>query len=293
MPPVATAARWALPALILGALAIALAPILVRLSEVGPVATAFHRMFLSLPILGLWALWSRRQAPAAPLGRRARWGLLVAGCCFAADLGVWHISLGLTSVANATLLPNLAPVFVTLGAFLLFGERVRPRFLIGLVLALGGAVLLTGAHARLDPTQFRGDVLASLTAVFYAGYLLAVGRLRARVATPLIMVASGAVTAAVLLPMALALGEPLWPSTTAGWGVLAALALVSHAGGQSLIAFALAHLPAAFSAVALLVQPAGAALLAWLLFGEALGLGQSLGAAVILAGIVIARLGSR
>lgn len=289
----AAAQRLALAALVLGALAIALAPILVRLSETGPVATAFHRLLLALPVLGVWTAWDRTRTPSARLGRRAQWGLAIAGLCFAADLSVWHVSIGLTSIANATLLPNLAPVFVTLGAFALFGERFRPTFLVGLALAIGGAVLLTGGNATLDAATLKGDLLAALAAVFYAGYLLAVGRLRARVSTARIMLTSGAVTATALLPLALALGEPLWPASPGGWGVLIVLALVSHAAGQSLIAYALAHLPAAFSAVALLVQPAAAALLAWGLFGETLSLAQSLGAAIILGGIVIARLGSR
>jgi drug/metabolite transporter (DMT)-like permease len=74
--------------------------------------------------------------------------------------------------------------------------------------------------------------------------------------------------------------------------VLLALALLSHVGGQSLIAYALAHLPAAFSSVSLLLQPVAAALLAWLILSEALGLLQGLGGAVVLAGIAIARRGS-
>ena len=107
------------------------------------------------------------------------------------------------------------------------------------------------------------------------------------------MLKSGVVTAAVLLFLAVATGERMWPSTTARAGrSLAGLALISHAGGQSLIAYALAHLPATFSAVGLLLQPAIAALLAWLLFAEAIGGWQAAGAAVILAGIVLARRGS-
>jgi drug/metabolite transporter (DMT)-like permease len=75
--------------------------------------------------------------------------------------------------------------------------------------------------------------------------------------------------------------------------MLIGLALFSHAGGQSLIAYALAHLPAAFSAVSLLLQPAVAAILAWVILGEAMGPSQGLGAMMILVGIYFARRGSR
>ncbi len=104
---------------------------------------------------------------------------------------------------------------------------------------------------------------------------------------------SGTITALALLPLALLTEDRLLPATAQGLAVLAGLALFSHAGGQSLIAYALAHLPAAFSSVSLLLQPAVAALLASLLLAEPLTALQGLGAAVILGGIVLARLGSR
>ena len=93
--------------------------------------------------------------------------------------------------------------------------------------------------------------------------------------------------------MALLSGESLIATTAYGWAVLLGLALISHAGGQSLIAYALAHLPAALSSVSLLLQPAVAALLAWIILGEALGPWQALGALIILVGIYLARRGSR
>ncbi len=93
----------------------------------------------------------------------------------------------------------------------------------------------------------------------------------------------------MLLPVALLSGEELFTSTFYGWAVLLGIALVSHIGGQGLIAYALVHLPAAFSSVSLLVQPVAAAALAWAILGEALGAWQGLGGAVVLAGIVLAR----
>jgi drug/metabolite transporter (DMT)-like permease len=86
-----------------------------------------------------------------------------------------------------------------------------------------------------------------------------------------------------------AAGETLIATTLFGWTVLLGLALFSHAGGQSLITYALAHLPASFSSVGLLLQPAVAALLAWSLLGESLGWLQAMGGVVVLAGIVTAR----
>jgi drug/metabolite transporter (DMT)-like permease len=288
-------ARIALAALLCGAVGIAFAPIFVRLSELGPTATAFHRLALALPALWLWRhVESRGARPTArPASRSDYLGLVVAGLLFAGDLAFWHWSIRFTTVANATLLANFAPVFVTLTAFALFGERFSRTFLVGMALALVGACVLMGRSFTLSLTHLLGDALGIVTAVFYAGYIVAVGRLRARFSTATIMAWSGLVTCAALLPVALLSGESLIATTAFGWAMLLGLALVSHAGGQSLIAYALAHLPAAFSSVSLLLQPAVAALLAWIILGEALGPWQALGALIILVGIYLARRGSR
>jgi drug/metabolite transporter (DMT)-like permease len=290
----ARAARVALIALLLGAAAIGFAPIFVRVSELGPAATAFYRLLFALPALWLWYAIDARRTPASSTARPAgsAMALVIAGLFFAADLAVWHWSIGMTSVANATLFPNFAPVVVTLASFLLFRERFSTLFLGGMAVAIAGAVILLGRSLELGPRHLMGDALALLTAVFYAGYILVVGRLRARNTTAKIMAWSGLVTCAALLPIAIASGDSLLPESAAGWAILVALGLFSHALGQSLIAYALAHLPAAFSSVGLLLQPAVAALLAWALLGEGLGPWQAAGAVVILAGIAVARQGS-
>ncbi|MCZ7653448.1 MAG: DMT family transporter [Rhodocyclaceae bacterium] len=283
--------KWALPALFAGALGIAFAPIFVRWSEVGPVATAFWRMALALPLLALWA-----SCNAAPRGAPARHtGIamaLLAGLFFAADLAVWHWSIRLTSVANATFLANLAPVAVTLGAWVLLKERAKPVFFVGMALALTGAALLVQANVGGTGDALLGDALGILTAFFYAGYQLCVKRLRGAQPTARIMLVSGAACAAVLLPLALASGETVLPTTATGWLVVLAPAVVCQFGGQSLITYAVAHLPASFASVSLLVQPVAAAALAWLLFGETLAALQWLGAAAVLAGIWLARRGT-
>ena len=283
--------KWALLALFAGALGIAFAPIFVRWSEVGPVATAFWRMALALPLLALWASLQPRRA-AAPERHTGISMALLAGLFFAADLAVWHWSIRLTSVANATFLANLAPVAVTLGAWLLLGERARPVFFLGMVLALAGAALLVRANVGGPGAVLLGDALGILTAFFYAGYQLCVKRLRDTQSTARIMLISGAACTAVLLPLALASGEAILPATATGWLVVAALAIVCQFAGQSLITYAVAHLSASFSSVSLLLQPVAAAALAWMLFGEALAALQWWGGAAVLLGIYLARRGS-
>lgn len=288
-------ARIALIALLAGALGIAFSPIFVRVSELGPTATAFWRVAFAVPAL---AVWMRLEPDDGPRARRPSTPfdylrLIAVGLFFAGDLACWHWSIKYTSIANATLLANFAPIFVAPLSWLLFKERFTRTFVLGLALAIAGAIVLMGQSLRLSMDALFGDALGLVTAMFYAGYILTVGRLRTEFSTATIMTWSGAVTALALLPLAILSGESLVAGTAAGWAILLGLALFSHAGGQSLIAYALAHLPASFSSVSLLLQPAAAAVLAWALLGEPLGPWQAAGAGVVLLGILLARRGSR
>ena len=281
----------ALGALLLGATCIALSPIFVRVSEAGPTATAFWRVALAVPVL--WLLyWLKPRVGAKRYS--GKWPLLLAaGLAFAGDLAFWHSSIKLTSVANSTLLANLASIFVTLAAWIFLRQRPTRLFLAGLAAALAGVLLLVYTSLEFSPTGLAGDALGVVTAMFYAAYLLTVKRLRDRGETTLhLMAVTTTITALLLAPVAIATGEQFFPNTGAGWLVLLGLALISHAAGQGLIAYALAHLPAAFSSVSLLFQPVMAALFAWLLLSEPLVPLQLAGGLIVLAGIYLARRGS-
>jgi drug/metabolite transporter (DMT)-like permease len=290
-------AAWALAALILGGISIAASPIMVRLSETGPVASAFWRVMLALPFF--WAALRResRKAPDSAsttrLSGKLKRDLFVCGLLFATDLAFWHWAIGATTVANATLLSNLMTIVVAIGAWLLFGERLNRVFFVGMVLALLGAGQLAGASFSANPDQLAGDGLGLVTALFYGGYMLSVRYLRGQNSTMTIMFYSGVASAVLLLPLAFFMGEVVVPPTAYGWLVLAGLAFFSQLMGQSLITFGFKHLPSAFGALTLLIQPVVAAAIAWPLFNEPLAAPQFIGAALILSGIIIARLASR
>ena len=277
----------AVAALLAGAAAIGASALFVKVSEAGPVATAFWRVALALPVLWAWSVIGQRGHHLASFVADRRL-MIAAGLFFAGDLAVWHWSIVLTSVANATLLANLAPIFVALAVWWLFGRRPSAMFVTGLVAAIAGVSVLIGGDFHAGGRAVLGDFLGVVTAMFYAAYQLTVTRLRSRAATAGIMAWSGLVTAVVLLPVALASGEQILPYTMTGWVKLAGLALISQVAGQSLIAYAMAHLPATFSSVGLLAQPVIAAALAWGLLGEALGWIEIAGGIVVLIGIAIA-----
>lgn len=292
-PPMGNAARLALLCLIFGGLATSWGPIIVRLSEVGPVATAAYRMGFALPVLLLMLAVSRpTKAARVPTTGRDTFWLCFAGFCFAGDIGVWHWAINLTTIANATLIGNTAPAFVTLGAWLFLRERITGLFVVGLFVALSGAAMLAGASLEVGGTNLLGDGLSIVAAVFFAGYVLAIKHVRGRVATLTIMTWSTGSAGLFLLPAALLTGDTMLAATTFGWLLLLALAWGAHVFGQGLIAYALAHLPVSFSSVALMCQPVFSIVWAALLLSETPGPLEAAGAIVVLVGIIISQRGS-
>jgi drug/metabolite transporter (DMT)-like permease len=285
--------RRAFVALMLGAAAIGLAPILVRQAfsaGIGPAAAGFWRTGLALPAL---YLITRRAEGPIRLDRPPNAMALLAGLLFAADLVCWHYSIRYTSVANATVLPNMTPILVTAFAWVVLKERPAPVFLLGMAAAVAGAVAMAlsksstpGANPHL------GDALAALTAIWYAAYVIAVRYARAAMSAAALMLWSSLVSAPAMLLAAMATSETILPSQAQAWWALAGLG-ATHVVGQGLIAWGLGRLPAPIAAVVMLVQPVVAALLGWLVYGEGLVLQQALGGLLVLAGVVLAQNAAR
>ena len=101
----------------LGGICLGGSPILVRVSELGPIATAFWRSALALIPLAVAFGASRDEARLVPRRWTDHATAALPGVLLAGDLITWHISIHLTSVTNSTLLANMAPVVVTLGTW--------------------------------------------------------------------------------------------------------------------------------------------------------------------------------
>jgi len=274
--------------LIMGALAMGASPVFVRLSEVGPFASAFWRVCLGLPVLYLWALFETRRA-----GRTIRWQLdlpvLLAGLFFAGDLIFWHLAILNTTMANATLMATLAPVWVVLFSRVAIGEEVSKNAFFGLAICLLGAAMLVGSSFRLAPDRILGDVYGFITSIFFGLYFLAIRVARRKRKAGELTMLSTIITAAILLVFALLSGNKMLPDTYQGALSLVTLGVFSHAGGQGLLAISLGALSAAFSSLVIFVEAVAAAILGWAVFGEKLGPLQLLGGLLILFGVWQAR----
>lgn len=284
----ATGLGWPVAALVLGAAAMGISPVFVRLvsGEIGPVASAFWRVALALPLLYGWMRYEERRAGPGRIDGAA----LLAGLAFVGDLLLWHLAILGTTIANATFFATTAPVVVVLLTWLVLGRAVGRGTLAGLALCLGGGAALLGQSVSVAPGRLWGDLCGLGTAVFFGIYFLAVARARENAGAARVTFVSSLVTAAILLVVALlADGGRFWPVSAGAWAVLLALAWISHAGGQGLLAVALGRLPAVFSSLVIFLEAVFAAAAGWAVLGEALTWPQALGGALILSGLWVAR----
>ncbi|MEM9055587.1 MAG: DMT family transporter [Pseudomonadota bacterium] len=274
----------------MGGICIGMAPIGLRLGldDLGPQAIAFWRYVFALPLLFLLVLVVERRLPAKP-----NMFVVIAGTCFAIDIGLWHWSLTFTTVANATFIVNLGNICVGLTAWLFLKERPTPIWLLAVLIAMAGAAALSlggGAEGKAD---LRGDLLALGAAVLVSGYMVASKVARRTLGGLDTIFWLTAVEIIIAGLMVLAFQEAFFPDELKGFAVPLFLALAVQVAGQGLIITGLGHTPAAIAGVLVLVQPVVAAAISWQLFDEPLAPLQAGGGFLILIGILISQRGHR
>jgi len=271
--------------LLLANLFLAAGPWFVRLADVGPVAAAFWRLGLAVPILALVAV---RQSRGRPF---PGWGLIalvaLGGLFFAADLAAWHGGILRTKLANATLFGNFASFLFAIYGFLLLRTMPRPAQLFALAIAAAGAALLLGGSYALSAAGLTGDLLALLAGLFYTLYLIAIDRARQAMRPwPVLAIATAAGTFPLLL-LAVALGETVMPQD---WAPVILLSISSQLIGQGLLVYAMGHLSPVVVGLCFLTQPIAAAMIGWAAYGERLSAGDGIGALLVCVALVLIRL---
>jgi drug/metabolite transporter (DMT)-like permease len=284
----AQAGRFAFPALIAGNLILAVGPWMVRLADVGPVASGFWRLALAIPFLTLFA-WRQQGGREAP-----PWSLVAmvaaGGLFFAADLAAWHVGIGLTKLANASLFGNSSSFILVVYGFVILRQLPRKVQLLALLCAAAGAALLMGSSYEVSPKNFTGDLFTLVAGLFYTGYLVAVDRARRTMAPmPVLAIATAAGTLPLLL-LANALGQKVLPGD---WTPLVVLSIGSQVIGQGLLVYAVGYLSPVVVGLGLLAQPAAGAVIGRLAYGETMSVADVAGAVLIAAALVLIRLPER
>ena len=272
-------------ALVFGIVGLGFSAIFVKWANAPGAVSGFYRVAIAAGVMALPAgVQAQRRAP---LSRRHLALAALAGLFFAGDLATWNTAVLVTSAATATLLGNTSPLWVSLGALVLFKEKLRPAFWAGLLLAMLGAMAILGRDFLTHPTLGVADLLALLAGLFYGAFFLATERARDNLNSLVTWWVAAVSSAVALLAFSQILRQPLWGYSLTTVASLIALALVTQVGGYISINYALGHLPASVVSPTLLGQPVLTALLAVPLLGEALTAAQIVGGLAMLAGIAI------
>ncbi len=272
-------------ALGMGILSLSLSAMFVRWANAPGPITGFYRLFFSTLILT--PLFIQRQRRGDSIPRAVLIFPVLAGIFTACDFTFWNSSLAFTTASNATLLGNTAPLWVALGAMLIFRETLTRSFWFGLLLALGGALLIMGSDFLIHPRLGIGDLMASAAAVFYASYMLSTQRGRQHIDPFRYTWLVGVSASCAALIVNLILQYPLFGYEARTWLVFLATAIVSQTIGYISISYALGHLPARVVSPTLIGQPILTTILAIPLLGEIPTALQLAGGVIALAGIYI------
>lgn len=281
-----------LAALLAGNVALATGPWFVRIADTGPVSAAFWRLFLALPFLVVFARMAGQKLGGMP--RRSLVLVAIGALAFAGDLASWHIGIEKTRLGNATLFGNAGSIILLFWGFIV--ARMLPRGLewVAIVFALTGAGILLGRSLEISTQTFIGDLFCLTAGVLYAVYLLTLQGERqregARFGSWSLLVWVSIFACPVLLAIALALGEPVWPTD---WTPILILFVTSQLIGQGLLVFSLGHFPPLVIGLALLTQPAVAAVIGYSVFGEVLTPLDIAGMVLLGSALVVARASQR
>ncbi|MFN6471198.1 MAG: DMT family transporter [Nostoc sp. SerVER01] len=290
--------KMALAASLLGVGALSFGSIFVRLSEteISPNATVFNRLWLASLFFGLWngykaisgQFFSNKPVEQQSYTSQDFWLLLGAGICWAATLVFLAWSLTQTRVAISSVLHNLAPIFTSLGTWLLFRHRFKSEFLLGMAIALAGTITIEFEELQIATDEVQGSFAAIISAIFLGAYFLMVERLRTKFSPAIIQLWICAIAAVVILPILLLTQDRIFPCSVNGWLWVICPAAICQVVGHGLLTYSLAKFSSVVVSLVHLLEPVFSAIFAFVIFYEELSFFNLMGFAVVLIGLYLA-----
>jgi len=275
--------------LALGAALIGFAPVFVKWSEMTPSWILFYRMLLALPFLIIFNFSFNKKLFFRVKNKKTILFTALASAGFTIDLILWHWSMSITSVSNATIIINSAPIFVALLTYIFFQESLSLNFVKSFIITYTGIIGLIYFSSNYTNGKILGDLMCLVGAFFYAVYLLVISRLGKEDSINIIFYTT-LFCCIFSVPFALIESEPSLPSSNFEWINLILLAFLCQFGGQFLITHGISNISASDGSIGLLLQPLTATILAAYLFNELMNITQLIFVGIALFGIYLARL---
>ena len=278
--------------LIGGIIGVSTGAVFARLADAPALVTAAYRVGLAALILIPLAGWKAREEL-----RRLSWRdiklAVLSGLFLAMHFATWISSLDYTAIANSVVLVNTIPLWVGLLTPFITGDRIQKSTVISIVLSvIGGGVIGFGDFATGGQALW-GDFLAIVGAFSAAIYLLLGRNLRRKLSLLSYVAVCYGSAAVILWLVVLLLKLPITGYSSQTVAAFWAMALISQILGHSSYNWALKWFSTGFIAVALLGEPIGSTILAYIIFDEGLTWLKLAGGLFILSAIYIAALGEK
>jgi len=269
--------------LLFGILCISLSAILVKIANISGFGSGFYRLLIgTIAIIPVW-LYFKKPITDHKGVRIA----VICGVLFACDIALWNSSIMLSKATISTLLANLAPVWVGIGALLFMKEKPSGIFWVGTVISMIGVTIIIGFNQVMQANLNFGNVLAIIASMFYGAYLITVRKGRNSLDTFSFTTISMITSTFVLGLICLFTSTPLWGFSTTTWMALGTLGIIPQLLGWLAINHALGHIPPTAASVTMLSQTAFTAIFSILILGEMLTIHEIGGAVVVLGGIYL------
>ena len=272
-----------------GAVLIGFAPIFVKWSTLSSSAISFYRMLLAIPFLFFLNYALNRRFIFKVKNKKTIFYAALASLAFTTDLTLWHYSMNITSVSNATIIVNSAPIFVAILGFIIFKDKLSKTFIRSFLITYIGIIGLIYYSNNYINGKVLGDILCLVAALFYAVYLLVIAKLGKENSLNIIFYTTLFCCLFSVLPM-LIQGGNMIPASKFEWINLLSLAFLCQFGGQYFITHGIGKISASEGSIGLLMQPITATILAAFLFNEILNITQIIFVFIALFGIYLARI---
>jgi drug/metabolite transporter (DMT)-like permease len=271
-----------------GAMLIGFAPIFVKWSSLSPSWILFYRMLLALPMLLMLNLILNKTIIFKFKSSISLYMSALASMGFTIDLIIWHWSMNITSVSNATIIVNSAPIFVAILAYIFYNEQIKSKFLLSFLITYGGIVGLIYYSNSYEAGKLHGDLAVIIAAISYAIYLLILSRLGDE--DPFVVIFYTTLFCCLYsIPIGLVESGIQVPPNTFDWLNFFLLAFLCQFGGQFLITIGIGNISNSMGAIGLLMQPITATILAAYFFNEFLNIMQIIFIFIALFGIYLAK----
>ena len=184
-----------------GAMLIGFAPIFVKWSELSPSSIMFYRMVLTLPFLFILNFYLNKKMTFSLNNKKTIFYSAVASMAFTFDLVLWHYAMDITSVSNATIIVNSAPILIAILSYIFFKEKPSKGFASSFFFTYIGIIGLIIFSNNYLNGKILGDILCLFAALGYAIYLLIISKLGKETALNIIFYTTLFCSIFALIPM--------------------------------------------------------------------------------------------